>query len=193
MVYWFGVLITFLAAYLIFRVIVRKDYLKHGKLGLLSTTLEFIIFALHANLIYLHLPVPWPQLPPLPDNRLSLYLGGGIVILGLLATLGIMAYLGFGTTIGQQPDEIRQSGPYRWTRNPQLLTYGIILAGFGIMYPSFQVTSWILLYVSIGYMMVITEEEHLLNLFGDSYREYCKKVPRFIIHWQPLESGTEQE
>jgi len=180
MLYWIGIIITLLAAYLVFRVAVRRDYLNRGSLSTFSTILEFVIFALHANLIYLHLSVPWPQLPPAPENPVQLYLGSAVSILGLLATLAIMAHLGFSTTMGQQPEGVRQTGPYRWTRNPQLLTYGVLLLGFGIMYPSIQIAAWILLFAAIGHLMVLTEEEHLLNQFGDEYLEYCNLVPRYL-------------
>ena len=145
-----------------------------------------MIFGLHANLPYLYLNVPWPALPPLPDSLALRILGLSIIGLGLLTTLAIMAHLGFSTTIGQQPGEVRQSGPYRWTRNPQILTYGVMLVGLGIMYPSLQTAAWILLYVAIGFLMVITEEEHLSTLFGEKYDEYRNKVPRFIINWKKI-------
>ena len=186
MLYWFGLVLTFLVAIIIFRVFVRRDYLQRGNLGPLSVTLEFVVFALHANVIYLHLSVPWPLLPPTPENPVQLYLGAAICIMGLLTSLAIMAHLGFSTTIGQQPGEVRQSGPYRWTRNPQILTYGVMLVGLGIMYPSLQIAAWILLYFAIGYLMVITEEEHLSTLFGEKYDEYRNEVPRFIINWKKI-------
>jgi len=180
MLYWIGLFVTLFAAVLIFRVVVRRDYLQHGKLGGLSVFLEFVIFGLHANLPYLYLGVPWPAMPPAPENPAQLYLGLAVSILGLLATLAIMAHLGFGTTVGQQPEGVRQTGPYRWTRNPQLLTYAILLAGMGIMYPSIQAAAWILLFAAIGHLMVLTEEEHLKNQFGEEYLEYCRRVPRYL-------------
>lgn len=180
MLYWIGVIFTLLAAYLVFRIKVRQDYLNRGSLSFLSTTLEFVIFAMHANVIYLYLSVPWPQLPPAPKNPVQLYIGAIVSILGLVATLVIMAHLGFKTTVGQQPDEVRQTGPYRWTRNPQILSYGVLLLGFGIMYPSLQTATWVLLFAAIGHMMVLTEEEHLKNQFGEKYQEYCSLVPRYL-------------
>jgi len=193
MLYWIGIVITLLVAFLTFRVVVRRDYLQKGKLGTLAVILEFVVFALHANVIYLHLSVPWPLLPPAPENPVQLYLGAVICIIGLLTTLAIMAHLGFSTTVGQKPGEVRQSGPYRWTRNPQLLTYGVMLLGLGIMYPSLQTAAWILLFAAIGNLMVITEEEHLSNLFGEKYDEYCSKVPRFIINWKKITSRKQRK
>ena len=180
MIYWIGFGITLLAAYLIFRIVVRRDYLKRGCLSGFSTALEFMIFALHANLPYLYLGVPWPTLPALPENPILRLLGLSIGGLGLLVTLFIMSRLGFGTTIGQRPGEVRQSGPYRLTRNPQLLSYGALLLGLGIMYPSIQTAAWILLYGAITHMMVLTEEEHLTNQFNEKYLDYCSRVPRYL-------------
>jgi len=62
----------------------------------------------------------------------------------------------------------------------------VMLLGLGIMYPSLQVAAWILLYAAIGYLMVITEEEHLNKMFGEKYDEYRNEVPRFIINWKKI-------
>ena len=193
MAYWIGWIITLVFGYMIFRRFVSRDYLQRGKLGGVAVFLEFMIFAIHANLIYLTLSVPWPQLPPAPENTLQLYLGAGITGLGLITTLGIMAYLGFGTSMGQMPPGVKASGPYRWTRNPQLLAYGLTLSGFWILYPRLEVAAWILLYAALAHLMATTEEEHLRNVFGDEYEEYCRSVPRFLIPWGKIRSSGSKD
>ncbi len=181
MAYWIGILIVFLIALVVFRIFVRRDYLRKGSLSPFSTFLEFLIFGIHANLPYLYYDVPWPQLPPLPGRSLQLVLGLTISAIGLLATLAFMAHLGFGVAVGNQPEGLRQTGPYRWSRNPQLLSYGVLLAGWVILYPSWEAAAWAALYGAIAHIMVITEEEHLGNLFGEEYQRYCHKVPRYLI------------
>lgn len=180
MAYWISIPIVLLFAFVVFRVFVRRDYLQRKKLGPLATFLEFLIFGLHANLPYLYLETPWPHFPPAPESLFQLCLGAIIALIGLAATLGNMAHLGFGTSVGRQPEGVRQTGIYRWSRNPQLLSYGVMLTGITILYPSLQALAWLFLYAGISYLMVITEEEHLLNLFGEDYQEYCRKVPRLI-------------
>lgn len=180
MAFGFGWMATLVLAYQTFRVVVRREYLQRGSLSFRSVSLEFLIFAFHANLPYLYLDTPWPLFPPLPKSRFQLILGLAGVALGLLATLVIMARLGCRTTLGSQPDQICQSGPYRWSRNPQLLSYGLMLAGCVVLYPSWQAAAWLLLYGAIARWMVQTEEEHLRALFGEEFDEYCRQTPRFL-------------
>jgi protein-S-isoprenylcysteine O-methyltransferase Ste14 len=142
--------------------------------------LEFLIFGLHANLPYLYLTTPWPAFPPLPKNAFQLALGLFFGTLGLVASLVSMANLGFKTTVGDQPCRLHQTGPYRWSRNPQLLTYGILLLGGVILYPSWEAAAWFVLYGAIAHIMVLTEEEHLEALFKEEYQKYRQQVPRYI-------------
>lgn len=181
MIYWISILAALLIAVAVFRVFVRRDYARRGSLSPLSSALEFLVFGVHANLPYLYLEVPWPRIPALPESSLQLLLGLGFCGIGLLATLGIMAYLGFSATLGKQPANLRQTGPYQWSRNPQLLAYGLILLGCVALYPSWQAAAWAALYGLIAQIMVLTEEEHLVRLFGDEYRSYCRQVPRYFL------------
>lgn len=180
MAYWISIPVVFLIALAIFRVFVRRDYRRQGSLSSFSTFLEFLIFGIHANLPYLYLSTPWPGLPSPPENTFQLFVGLIFIALGLLATLIIMAHLGFSTAMGNQPERLRQTGPYRWSRNPQLLTYGVLLLGCVILYPSWQAAGWVVLYGAIAQVMVLTEEEHLGGIFGDEYELYCRRVPRYI-------------
>ena len=180
MAYWISIPIVILIALLIFRFFVRRDYLQKGSLSAFSTFLEFLIFGLHANLPYLYLETPWPQFPPLPASIFLRVAGFTLISLGLLAILAIMAYLGFKTTVGDQPAQLRQTGPYAWTRNPQLLTYAVVMLGFVILYPSSQAVAWFTLYGVIAHMMIVTEEEHLCNIFKTEYQDYCRQIPRYI-------------
>ena len=180
MVFWLSWLILLIVAILAFYLPIRQDYLRNGKLSWFSTTLELLILAGHANLLYLSSDLPWPELPPLPEIGAWRFTLLGLMTLGGILTLTFMAYLGFIAAFGQKTNELRQSGPYRWTRNPQLLAYYIVVIGFALLYPSLESAAWVLLYGIIAHVMIKTEEEHLLNVFGTSYLEYCDRVPRYI-------------
>ena len=75
MVYWISIPVIYLFAFVVFQIFVRRDYIQHKKLGPGAAALEFLIFGLHANLPYLYLDVPWPQIPPVPESLLQLVLG----------------------------------------------------------------------------------------------------------------------
>jgi protein-S-isoprenylcysteine O-methyltransferase Ste14 len=170
-----------LFGFLVFRVFVRKDYEHKGGLSKLSTTLEFLIFALHANLCYTFLPVRWPLLPALPENKFQLGFGFGLMAVGLLLMLWAMSGLGFKKAIGHdQKEGLKRSGFYQRVRNPQIIFYGLLLVGLATLWPSLYALGWLLVYAAIAHMMVRTEEEHLLRIFGDEYREYCEETGRYF-------------
>jgi protein-S-isoprenylcysteine O-methyltransferase Ste14 len=168
-------------AFITFRVICRRDYRHKGKLGWFATSMEFVIFAVHANSAYLFLPAAWPTIPKVPDKKIQVYLGLGLAAIGLLLVVYSMSYLGFKKAFGQKVDGLKQSGVYRITRNPQIIFYAILLAGFAITWLSWYSIVWVFLYFIISHMMIITEEEHLRDVYGESYEHYCRKVPRYLF------------
>lgn len=180
MTYWLVWLFVLIFSILVFRLAVRRDYLRNGKLSWFSIILELLIFAGHANLYYLFLDLPWPELPPLPEYGAWGMLLLILMTLGGILTLSFMAYLGFITAFGQKANELRQTGPYSWSRNPQILAYYLVVISFFLIYPCLESAAWVLLYGIIAHIMIKTEEEHLLNVFGASYQEYCDRVPRYI-------------
>jgi cytochrome c oxidase assembly factor CtaG len=57
-----------LFAYIVFRVIIKKDYKRRLRLSPISYLLEIIVFAFHANLFYLAIPAKWPYLTQIPED-----------------------------------------------------------------------------------------------------------------------------
>ena len=73
-------------------------------------------------------------------------------------------------------------GPYRFSRNPMLL--GIYLYDIGILL--WLYSPWPLIVFAVEVILltlqVRSEEKRLEADFGDEYREYKKKVPRYLLH-----------
>ncbi len=120
------------------------------------------------------------DLPPFPENKILGWIALGTMSLGAVLSLGFMGYLGIKTSIGQGSSAVQQSGPYRWSRNPQIVTYSLVILGFVLLHPSLESTGWAILYGILAHMMVITEEEFLRDSFGIDYQTYCERVPRYI-------------
>jgi protein-S-isoprenylcysteine O-methyltransferase Ste14 len=102
------------------------------------------------------------------------------MVAGLVLTGIAMANLGVGDVIGVTVAGLRTSGFYRYTRNPQIITSSFFYIGCAILWPSWTGLMWLgLLWVMLR-IMVLTEEEHLRRTFGEKYRSYCERTPRYI-------------
>ena len=167
-------------SFIVFRVVIRNDYLNSSKLSPLSYILELIVFALHANLMYFFLPVKWPNLPPFPDNPILRYISLIIFIIGVTILLIAWFGLGSGTSLGQDKNKLKTEGIYKYSRNPQLVGYGLIVLGFAVLYLSAYSIGWFILYLIISYFMIKTEEEFLSMKYTKKYLEYCQITPKTL-------------
>jgi protein-S-isoprenylcysteine O-methyltransferase Ste14 len=179
-IYLISSLLFLLFAFLVFRVLLRRDYQNKGRTTWFTIILETLVFALHANFSYLFIPAVWPAWPTLSENSFQQTMGLILIVFGIILTLAAMASLGYKRLFGQGSDAIAQSGFYRFTRNPQIIFYGLVVIGIAVLWPSWYAVFWIILYGLIAHMMIITEEEYLLTMHGENYQVYCKKVPRYI-------------
>jgi len=78
-------------------------------------------------------------------------------------------------------DQPFEKGPYRISRNPLYFFTGIGL--FGV---SAACASWILVLLLIPFhilqhKVVLAEESHCLERYGEEYREYTKRVARYLL------------
>jgi protein-S-isoprenylcysteine O-methyltransferase Ste14 len=87
---------------------------------------------------------------------------------------------GGGPGLANPPDRIVDQGPYRWVRNPMYLGHLIFFAGL-----AWLLRSWVAVAV-LGCHLVWFDrrargdERHLAERFGEPYREYCRRVRRWI-------------
>jgi protein-S-isoprenylcysteine O-methyltransferase Ste14 len=159
--------------------LVRREYLRYGKLSVPASALQVAVFALHGALTWVALTATsWPELP---GNLAHKTVGIGIGTIGL--GLVVAAFCTFGSmarVVGRRVDELRRTGIYRRSRNPQLVGYGLFLAAFVVLWPSWQTVAALVVYGGIARSMVLAEEDHLHRVHGDLYNEYCARVPRYI-------------
>lgn len=121
----------------------------------------------------------------IPANVTDLWLdllGLGLINLGLLVRVWAIGYAGGATrSYKLRAARLVTVGPYAYVRNPIYL--GNLLIGLGIVFVS---GSWVALAVlaivfSIEYGAIVSlEEEFLTRTFGDAYREYAGRVPRWL-------------
>jgi protein-S-isoprenylcysteine O-methyltransferase Ste14 len=169
-----------LFAHFVFRVVVRNDYLKTARLRPVSYILETLVFALHANAVYLAWPAPWPELPPRPENQLLFTTSSVVFITGMVILVVSFTSLGGKPSFGLDKNKLKTTGLYRYSRNPQLVGYGLMLLSFTVAYFSWPMVIWFALYLIISSFMIRTEEEFLTLKYGDSYKTYREQVPRIF-------------
>ena len=81
------------------------------------------------------------------------------------------------------PKEIVVRGPYRYVRNPMYVAVMLALTGEALLFEAASLLIYAALAFSFFHLWVVFYEEPTLRRkFGDSYREYCRRVPR----WLPL-------
>ncbi len=116
----------------------------------------------------------------------------GIValIVGLVlfsASLRRFAVDGRGTLAPWDPPEkLVVSGPYRYVRNPMISGVLFILFAEALVLLSWPHAVWAASFLVLNMVQFpLIEEPQLERRFGDSYREYCKHVRRFVPRLRP--------
>lgn len=79
------------------------------------------------------------------------------------------------------PKYLLAQGPYRFSRNPMFLGELVLWLGWALFYGSIAVfIGLLLLWAAMNFMAVPREERGLEARFGEAYREYKSKVPRWL-------------
>lgn len=182
MLYFISAALLLLFAYIVFRHIVRRDYIVRGRLSKFSSLLQLIVFLGFFSFPYQFCPPEWVYFWTVgASSSQGLYLAGFLVICtGFLVAFGTMGWLGIGKAFGVQIDGLKKTGSYRLSRNPQVIGGCLMVIGILLQWPSLYTTGWMVMYAIITYWMIITEEEYLHRLFGQEYEAYCLEVPRYL-------------
>lgn len=111
--------------------------------------------------------------------------GGAVFSAGLAAYLFCSAWLVFLSKAPHvqfhDPQVFVATGPYRWVRNPVVLTLLVTAAGQAIYFASWGIALLVVLGIGFGHWQVTRlEEPNLRRLFGDSYEAYCRRVNRWL-------------
>ncbi len=113
---------------------------------------------------------------------LPLKLGTAWLYLGLLVYLfGMIFTFVAGTNLMNTPmDRPATKGLYRISRNPIYLGTFLILIGVGIACASWLFLLLIVIFIILFDLLIAPEERWCLEKYGDAYREYMNRTPRWI-------------
>jgi len=112
---------------------------------------------------------------PLKIDTAWFYIGLPITLIGLIAYTIVL--VNWGTT---PLDSSVSRGLYRYSRHPMYVTMFVFFLGLSIV-----TASWVLLLLFVIFVVgcvvfVNVEEQSLLEKYGDSYREYMDRTPRWL-------------
>lgn len=125
----------------------------------------------------------WPDAPRPLDRALDV--AGWLLVAGGLALTywGIATFRRLRTSVYPNRDAstLVSEGPYRFTRNPMYSGLTVAYVGGSIVIGSAWPLLHLPLVLALLYVLVIAREErHLTEAFGDSYRDYQRRVGRWL-------------
>ena len=81
----------------------------------------------------------------------------------------------------EPPKKLVVRGPYRYVRNPMISGAVLILLGETILFNSWPLFVWTLVFLAAKMLYLpLVEEKELIERFGEPYLEYMAQVPRWI-------------
>jgi protein-S-isoprenylcysteine O-methyltransferase Ste14 len=167
---WNGWILVFpLLLIFLFGQIVSKEKFEDPPLTEKERKLYYIyIVTLISSFIY-------PIFLPLKLGTVWFYVGFIIYLVGVLSA--VVAEFNFATA---PANTLLTEGVYSISRHPMYL--GAFLTFIGV---NMACTSWIFLlapmiFITVGNVFVVSEERFCLKKYGDAYREYMNRTPRWI-------------
>ena len=125
--------------------------------------------------------------------NIALFVIGGLV---MAKCVWDFAWTGHGTPAPfDPPRKLVVTGLYLFVRNPMYLGMGLVLAGEALLWPQIARELVILLIVCwalVNGFVMLYEEPHLREKFGDDYVEYCRHVKRWLPRLTPFDRETER-
>lgn len=155
----------------------RREYRQRGRLTAFGSFIHVVMYALHGMFLG---TLVW-GVGGAPVAGGVYWLGIPLMVIGLGITLYAMhPFHAFLRWMGTSTPGLYTNSLYRFSRNPQFVGYGLLLLGFSIAWWNDLVWLGLLGYAALVYAVTLVEEEHLAHIYGDPYREYCQRVPRYL-------------
>jgi protein-S-isoprenylcysteine O-methyltransferase Ste14 len=115
-------------------------------------------------------------LTPLKIGNPVFFVGSALAAAGLAGLA--KALIDFrNTPLGEPVDR----GIYRISRHPQIVMSSLVLLGAGIAAGSWAALILLAAARFFGHWGLVAEEEVCLTKFGESYRQYLRRVPRYFL------------
>jgi len=149
----------------------RKD--KMGKWPPVNKTEK--ILALSTHVVIMPAAAIYSIFLPLQLGTAWFYVGLPICFLA-----GVMVVLAYINIIRTPPDEPVTKGAYHISRHPMYFSAFLVYLGTGIAAASWLFLLFAAAWIIMWHIVVPAEERGLVEEYGDAYREYMNRTPRWI-------------
>lgn len=138
-------------------------------------------------------PVPWPHVTGIVVGnalharrpwRITRYRNisriGGLALIGWGVFVNGWAISSVAENIGREELQLVTTGPYSFSRHPMYTGWTMLYAGFALL----RNNGWIALFlpavIATTHWGIHREEQSLEREFGEEYRAYRRRVPRYL-------------
>ena len=80
----------------------------------------------------------------------------------------------------QQAKRLAVTGPYAHLRHPQYAGFVLVLIGFFVQWPTILTLAMLPVLLVMYWRLALAEEREVEAAFGEEYRRYAARVPRFV-------------
>jgi protein-S-isoprenylcysteine O-methyltransferase Ste14 len=133
------------------------------------------ILALSTHVVIIPFSIIYSIFLPLQIGTAWFYVG--LVIFTSALVMSVMTTISFATTPVDKPVT---SGIYRISRHPIYFSGFLLNLSIAIVCASWVIMLCAILWIVIFHIVVPTEEGLLIGQYGDAYREYMNRTPRWI-------------
>lgn len=117
---------------------------------------------------------------PLPRG-LAYVFGGALLVVGLIGySAARREFSSLRRNYGMTADRLITTGPYSYSRNPQLLGWALVLLGVATAGRSGAALALTAIYWVGCVFTIRAEEQALERVFGEEHRRYRAAVPRYL-------------
>jgi protein-S-isoprenylcysteine O-methyltransferase Ste14 len=112
---------------------------------------------------------------PLRLGEVWFYVGLPITLIGFI--VGVIVILNWAASPRGEPVT---NGLYRYSRHPMYVTAFVFFLGVSIATASWVFLLFTILLIAASFYFAPLEEQSCLGKYGDTYREYMNRTPRYI-------------
>jgi len=133
------------------------------------------ILALITHAVIMPVAAMYSIFLPLKLGTVWMYVGVPICFLG-----GVMVFIANINIAATPLDEPFTKGMYRVSRHPLYFGGFLIYFGTGIACASWLYLLFAFAWIILWHLVLPTEERDLIEQYGESYREYLRRTPKWI-------------